>query len=527
MIIRNYRKFKQIKWNPSSGLNVIVGNNQAGKSTLLEAINLALTGRLNGKWLVDELNPYLFNNQVVSEFFEGNPQETVPPEISIEVFFSKESQPQILRGKVNSLNIDCPGILLRILPDPEYLSDFKQYLSNDVPAILPTEFYTVEWKGFHGQPIRRKPHDIRVANVDSKKLSTFRGMDYRLRSLIENMLSDSERTNISANYRKSVYELTNSLLENVNERIKNEEGNFSGNLKLGMDQSPFSNWDNSIVPQVNDVPFNYSGEGQQLLMKLYLSISDNEENNNYYFIEEPENHLSHTSLYEAITIIQNNLTDSQVFITTHSSYVMNRLGLNNITMIYDGNLANFESLSNETIKFYQKASGFDTLRIVLAKKLVLVEGPSDEMIFNKAYFQVHDRYPLEDGIDVITTGISYKRALELCKALDRPVAVLRDADKRDKSYWEADTSEFLKDGFRQIFVGDKEFGQTLEPQLISANFHELDKFKKIISFDGDANKLDEYMKKNKTSIALNISLSEEKIKIPSYIEEAITFIGEL
>ncbi|WP_414709568.1 ATP-binding protein [Ramlibacter sp.] len=43
------------------------GANESGKSTLIEAIVLALTGRINGRSAADELNPYWFNSQLVEE----------------------------------------------------------------------------------------------------------------------------------------------------------------------------------------------------------------------------------------------------------------------------------------------------------------------------------------------------------------------------------------------------------------------------------------------------------------------------
>jgi putative ATP-dependent endonuclease of the OLD family len=52
----------------NSGLNIIVGNNEAGKSTILEAIHLALSGMLNGRYLKNELSQYIFNKQVEIEY---------------------------------------------------------------------------------------------------------------------------------------------------------------------------------------------------------------------------------------------------------------------------------------------------------------------------------------------------------------------------------------------------------------------------------------------------------------------------
>ena len=84
IIINGYRLFDGFEWEPNSGTNIIVGDNEAGKSTLLEAIALALTGRLNGRWAQDELNPYWFNQAQVKRYFDSLSTDTpfAPPEIS-------------------------------------------------------------------------------------------------------------------------------------------------------------------------------------------------------------------------------------------------------------------------------------------------------------------------------------------------------------------------------------------------------------------------------------------------------------
>jgi len=54
--IENFKSFNGkfcIELNP--GLNILVGDNEAGKSTILEAIHIALSGLLNGKYLKNEL----------------------------------------------------------------------------------------------------------------------------------------------------------------------------------------------------------------------------------------------------------------------------------------------------------------------------------------------------------------------------------------------------------------------------------------------------------------------------------------
>jgi putative ATP-dependent endonuclease of OLD family len=57
VIIKNFKCFKEsFKIDFKDGLNIIVGDNEAGKSTILDAIHLALTGWHNGRHISNELS---------------------------------------------------------------------------------------------------------------------------------------------------------------------------------------------------------------------------------------------------------------------------------------------------------------------------------------------------------------------------------------------------------------------------------------------------------------------------------------
>jgi putative ATP-dependent endonuclease of OLD family len=96
--IKNYRVFRDFELTYTPGVNILVGDNDAGKSTLLEAINLVLTFRLHGNSIAFELSPYLFNLEAVAEYLKAlrggkNPE---PPTITIEAFLDRD-QPQHAR----------------------------------------------------------------------------------------------------------------------------------------------------------------------------------------------------------------------------------------------------------------------------------------------------------------------------------------------------------------------------------------------------------------------------------------------
>ena len=49
VVVKSFKKFDFISFDFNDGLNILVGNNEEGKSTLVEAIHLALTGYYRGQ----------------------------------------------------------------------------------------------------------------------------------------------------------------------------------------------------------------------------------------------------------------------------------------------------------------------------------------------------------------------------------------------------------------------------------------------------------------------------------------------
>ena len=109
IVVRGYRLFVDFELEPNAGTNIVVGDNESGKSSLLEAISLALTGRINGRWAQDELNPYWFNVEAVENYFAslaGSPLP--PPEILIELYSrTATTRLQSLLGVHNSRQERC------------------------------------------------------------------------------------------------------------------------------------------------------------------------------------------------------------------------------------------------------------------------------------------------------------------------------------------------------------------------------------------------------------------------------------
>ncbi|WP_369414043.1 AAA family ATPase [Desertivirga xinjiangensis] len=74
--ITNFKCFKETSiLELNAGLNILVGNNEAGKSTILEAIHLALSGLSHGRYLKNELSEN--NRRYINIYYTSRPGRCV------------------------------------------------------------------------------------------------------------------------------------------------------------------------------------------------------------------------------------------------------------------------------------------------------------------------------------------------------------------------------------------------------------------------------------------------------------------
>ena len=104
LIIHNFKGFTHFEMDFSDNVNVIVGNNNEGKTTIFEAIHLALTASVNGKNVLVDIPAYIFNSTAVNEYLAKVKAGKVvaPPQVYIELFFSKKVDNNYYVGNNNS-----------------------------------------------------------------------------------------------------------------------------------------------------------------------------------------------------------------------------------------------------------------------------------------------------------------------------------------------------------------------------------------------------------------------------------------
>ncbi|MBI4817735.1 MAG: AAA family ATPase [Deltaproteobacteria bacterium] len=526
VIIKNFRCFRELRLDLDPSLNVIIGNNEAGKSTFLDAINLGFTGRIGRLPVLDELTSHDFHAKVVEAYLgairKGDGPH--PPSISIELFFDETETTGDLRGTNNSLGENCPGILLMLEFDSNFEADYRELLKVNRTSLrgIPVEFYHCVWRGFDGSLMHERRARFKAPIVDASKIRLKSGSDFYLRQILDDTLNPQEKARLTRAYRglRESFGQDQGIVD-INTALTSKQKEVTNkSLTLAADIGSRSAWESGLIPHLDDLPVQYAGSGEQSCLKILLALSRHRTQSDVLLIEEPENNLAFGTLNRLISKIVEHRVDEQLIVTTHSSFVMNKLGLDKLILMNRDSCLRLTQLSPSTLAYFKRLPGYDTLRLILARKVLLVEGPSDELVVMRAYRDEHNKLPIEDGIDIISVrGLSFKRFLDIAGPLNLDVTVLTDNDgkpdgvrKRYSSY----SPRF------QILFSEDASTATLEACLVAAN--DLGTMNKALGTEFESKMdLQEFMMAaaHKTESALKIFEWDEKITMPEYIQNAV------
>lgn len=544
LIIEGFKGFKNrfcIEFNES--VNIIVGDNEAGKSTILEAINLGLTGLYAGKPAKNNINQYLFNDQLVKEYLASlsTAAKLPPPTLFVELHFQKTADTVFLEGDGNCLKSSSVGVVFKILFNEDYKAAYEALLKAGDIRTLPIEYYDIEWKSFSRDALLSRNIPLKSAFIDSSSAKGNNGSDVYISRIIKDLLTEDEVISVSQSHRKMKEAfISDKSIETINKKIISASKITSKKVTISVELSSQRAWESSLITCLDDVPFNYIGKGEQSIVKTNLALSHNKaKESNVILIEEPENNLSHTKLNLLIKTIKDNCKGKQIIITTHSSFVANKLGLGDLIFLSNRKTTKLASLTPGTKEFFEKIAGYDTLRMVLCKKAILVEGDSDELVVQKAYMDANQgRLPVEDGIEVISVGISFLRFLEIAAIIGKPTRVVTDNDgdtdaiqKKYSTYLGANKKPHIDIcvdptiDTGTLMVGTKKYNyNTLEPKLLKVNGRATLNAVLETEYTSDDD-LRIYMRANKTDCALKIfnytNTAALSVQYPQYILDAI------
>lgn len=515
--LKNFGRFQSMSIDLDKKLNIFIGENEAGKSTILSAINLVLSGSRNR---VETMGiERILNAQAVKDFL-SSPKRTYEnlPTLYAELYFNEQGNFE-LNGKNNSDQVACDGLKMECLPNDDLGNEIKEILASD-PENFPFEFYTVKFSTFSGEGYSGYKKYLRHILIDTSVANN----EHATREYIGDMYAayavGSEKQKHQNEYRKAKEVFRSDILGTLNGRVDD----YSFSLKNDIKSNLFT--DLTLIQ--GDTSIEHKGKGKQCFIKAEFALKKAGGAKNgidIALIEEPENHLSHINMKKLIGRI-NESDDKQLFIATHSSLISARLDLRNCVLLHGSSPlpVPMTKLPSDTAKYFMKAPDNGVLDFILSKKVVLVEGDAEYILLESFIEKVTGKNIEESDIHVISVdGTSFKRFLDISRLLEIRTAAIRDNDK-DYQKNCVDLYAGYADEKIKIFSDANNARSTFEICIYEDNKTFCDE---LFGENRKTLSVQDYMLKNKTEAAFSILDSKaDGIVVPQYIRDAIEWISQ-
>jgi putative ATP-dependent endonuclease of OLD family len=514
LVLRNFKRFKALELEFDPDLNIFVGGNEAGKSSVLQALDIVLSA---SRSKVDTLGlETLFNTECIAQFLDGERTIADLPKLSIGVYLDGVDDQYELDGRNNTKHANFHGIKMICKPDDEYTKTIRAVLDEGHDS-FPFEYYATQFQTFTDKTIDPYTKPLKHLLIDSSQINSEYATREYTRSMYAANADVAERHLHSVEYRKAKSKFRDAVFKKMNDALET--------YRFAVRTSPKASVETDIIITEDDIPIESKGKGRQCFIKTEFALLNHKQAPDVLLLEEPENHLSHVHMHKLIERIRTS-EKKQLFIATHSSFVATRLNLKKVLILSEENpseSASLKNLSQETAAFFMKAPDNNLLELALCKKAILVEGDAEFILMDALYKNSSMGASTDaDGVHVISVdGTSFKRYLELAEPLGIRVAVIRDNDHDYQSNCVDNYAEFTSDSIG-VFADTDPARYTFEVCVYQDNKDNCDG---LFSAGRKTLTAQDYMLKNKADAAFQL-LENKGLELvaPKYIQEAVAWI---
>lgn len=518
--IKGFKKFISLDMEFNEHMNILVGENEAGKSTILDAIKTVLNQQYRNadKSVLRDL----FNIQMVAAF-KANPSVKTLPQILIEVELVldlKSKNADYFYGEVYGTmkkQKEKFGVRFECRYDEVLGTGMEQSI---MEGKIPYEYYNLTWITFANNPYQMIRRPLKFLAIDTTNSAVAPSFNYYNRTLFTSKYDEPTRAKVKNEFRTKLEE----AFDTVGLPLLGHNRKFGIDTKKVILETILSVYEDSIALENR-------GSGMESLIKTEIAL-DKANGLDVILMEEPENHLCFSTLRKMLHGISNRQKDSQIIVATHNNMIASRLNLNNVLWITEDDVKSLSGVNETVAEFFAKADDNAFLQLLLSKKVFLVEGATEFLLVPHFYKQITGRTIEEDGISVIScNGISYKKYLEIATTTDKKLAVITDNDKKQERIDRA-TIFNQSNLLQHIFMPDSIDDWTWEICMYHANTTVLDRIIKVKAgaeylFHGESyGTVLGKMLNNKVDVAYQMLMSGEVFEAPQYVKDAVEWLSK-
>lgn len=519
--IEGFKKFRTLDFFFNEHTNILVGENEAGKSTILEALRIVFnqTYKNADKSILKEL----FNQDAVNDFTERKCVDALPQiliEVQLELDHAGQFSEQYWGLNYHNMrnNTEAFGIKFECTIEAELL---PMLASEIAQGNLPYDYYSFKWSTFAGLPYTSLRSPLGLISIDISETETNTSFNYFNRTLFTRKYTDAQRIQAKHRFRVSLENAANAMdLTPID-----ESRCFGINEKKVPLETVLTVFENGI-------PLENKGKGMESLIKTRIALDRASNKLDVILLEEPENHLCHANMQKMLHEIEAKQSGAQIILTTHNDLIASRLGLNNVLWIDKESIRSFKDVNPQVATFFMKAADNGFLQFLLSHKVILVEGPTEMLLLPLFYRQITGRTLEEDEVSIIScNGISYKNYLTIAEFSSKRVAVITDNDGKQKSIDGATTYNSSHE-LQHIFMNTDVSNWTWEVCMYNQNTAMLES---MIELEDGAeyhyhrrdvgNRYIGKMLNNKVEIAYQMVVSGNVFTPPDYVKEAIEWLN--
>lgn len=562
--IKNFRGFSSFTAELSK-VTVIVGENESGKSNFFSALSLPLSNNdisLNRKSLnVSDINAssiLKFYSSIIDGEDQASIQAKIPiVSVVIEIRDPKNEYEESLLKNWLCSDDDGPLYSIKYTFEPRNPSELIEAaieLLNDTNSIddarwftFPVELYEYQITSVNnGKQISfSELKRLAINPIDAERDDFAQNSSMRSNSLLTKMLVSTLNTAEKADINQA-YTTFFKTIENTEtfEKLINldpEFQNFSEHIE-DIDCIPnlpnLKNILSNITLKTGDVFLYQRGLGERNLIHILILFEFYKKDKEYFnlcCIEEPEAHLSVNNLRLATDFICKSTEASggllQTLISSHNPSVINKLQISNVVVFSGDKATSLKDSPNNLQDYLRKRPNFDILKLLFSDRLILVEGPTEEMLINTVLQQQDE---ILNVIEIISIGHKgFRTFLDLWLEINegnttKKIGIVRDYDNQDQAKADHDVYD---QGHMNICVRTT-INYTLENDLALAADN-LTAMKRIFELCDDctAEEAADYMIANKAQAMLALCDAvlhidnPEIISLPDHIQEVIDFVS--